>query len=252
MPREVPDVATSWVPPAPAHPKRCQELVTPMFGGEVEPWANDPNLPIRPTAIRGQFQFWWRAAVSAACCTKDPLWEMQSQIRGNAGHAGPVRIQLELLGCGEPRPSAEFQRDMKDSRRCRSMPSWKMPFQRTALPYALFPFQGQLAADRPAVEIQPAAWIQRGLFRLNIHGDDGVDYLRHGQPAHWGWVNLGGLGSPTRRGCGAIRCNALAARNSDELKRRDARNRPGSSRWREPETIQRIIHRRALSLGNRR
>src|SRR5690348_3068260 len=41
--------------------ERKYELITPLFGGGVEPGVNDEVTPISGKAIRGQLRFWWRA-----------------------------------------------------------------------------------------------------------------------------------------------------------------------------------------------
>jgi len=59
MPTEIPDCPKK-PNPAPEAVRRYEiELITPMFGGGVEPRANDPSFPIRPTAIRGLLQDAW-------------------------------------------------------------------------------------------------------------------------------------------------------------------------------------------------
>ncbi len=59
MPREIPDVPKAWQKPTVDAGRGYDiELITPMFGGGVETRVNDPSLPVRPTAIRGQLQFW--------------------------------------------------------------------------------------------------------------------------------------------------------------------------------------------------
>ena len=40
---------------------REYELITPLFGGGVNPGEADPVTIIRGTAIRGHLRFWWRA-----------------------------------------------------------------------------------------------------------------------------------------------------------------------------------------------
>ena len=57
-----PDAPDTQDPRLVAHAYQI-ELVTPMFGGGVSTRVNDPSFPIRPTAIRGQLAFWWRATV---------------------------------------------------------------------------------------------------------------------------------------------------------------------------------------------
>ncbi|GIW95842.1 MAG: hypothetical protein KatS3mg110_3883 [Pirellulaceae bacterium] len=48
------------IPRVPAPNKRTYtiNLITPMFGGGVVAREIDESFPIRPTAIRGQLQFW--------------------------------------------------------------------------------------------------------------------------------------------------------------------------------------------------
>jgi CRISPR-associated protein Cmr1 len=178
------------------------------------------------------------------------------------------------------------------------MPLWKPPFQGTDLPYALFPFQGQLADGRRQIEVAPASCIHSANFRLTIICDKTIDFSRDVEPAVWAWVNFGGLGSRTRRGCGAIKCANIAANDRNDLiawlrsfqSRGSAKewptladailvgnetndalaawnvaiktfrefrqgegvgrnpgqqpNRPGRSRWPEPETIRRVTGKR--------
>lgn len=273
------------------------ELITPMFGGGVETRVNDPSFPIRPTAIRGQLQFWWRATVGAQYATRQELRAAQSAVWGNTEQASRVQVRVEVLKIDSPTACARFERDNQDNTRYRSMPTWNALFNNTALPYALFPFQGQLTDKRTRIEVEPASFIRNGKFRLTVICHKDIDFAKHVEPALWAWVNFGGLGSRTRRGCGAIMCPALMAKDRNELMARlkshlsntaarewptlaqailignevnDAMaawnaviklfryfrqgeglgrnlgeaNRPGRSRWPEPETIRRVTGRR--------
>jgi CRISPR/Cas system CMR-associated protein Cmr1 (group 7 of RAMP superfamily) len=58
MARKIPDVLPAW-PQSKASAGMSYEIevVTPLFGGEVEPQVNDTSLLIRPTAIREHLQF---------------------------------------------------------------------------------------------------------------------------------------------------------------------------------------------------
>ncbi|MFQ3683794.1 type III-B CRISPR module RAMP protein Cmr1, partial [Roseiflexus sp.] len=63
----------SRIPPAKQPPKlalrptdtitevREYALITPLFGGGVNPASHDPVTVVRPAEIRGQLRFWWRA-----------------------------------------------------------------------------------------------------------------------------------------------------------------------------------------------
>ena len=69
-----------------------------MFGGGVETRVNDPAFPIRPTAIRGQLQFWWRATVGAQYATVKELHAAQSEIWGSTEAASRVQLRVDLVG----------------------------------------------------------------------------------------------------------------------------------------------------------
>ncbi len=301
MPREIPDVPKDWKPPQP-YSGHCYEieLITPMFGGGVETRVNDPSFPIRPTSIRGQLQFWWRATVGAQYANRQELRAAQSDVWGDTTQPSRVQVRVELLTADPPSPCARFERDQRDNSRFRSTPTWDMPFNNIDLPYALFPFQGQLADGRKGIQVKPASCIHRAKFRLILICDKSIDFAKQVEPALWAWVNFGGLGSRTRRGCGAIKCQQLLARDRNDLlarlkaylfnaspkewptlaaaclvgpensspisawgqviqmmqkfrqgeglgrnPRQQGSNRPGRSRWPEPETIRRITGRRA-------
>ena len=83
MPKEIPDCCSKKPNPAPEAGRSYEiELITPIFGGGVEPRVNDPSFPIRTTAIRGQLQFWWRATVGAVS-------DAEGSARPNRRFGGP-------------------------------------------------------------------------------------------------------------------------------------------------------------------
>jgi CRISPR-associated protein Cmr1 len=216
MPRaeDLPVCPGKPTPPAKADRSFEVELITPMFGGGAETRANDPSFPIRPTAIRGQFQFWWRATVGARCSTRQELRAAQSRIWGSTERASPVQVQVEVVGKpNNPTPAGRYERQ---GEKFRSIPNWDPPFRGLpALPYALFPFQGRLSKDRRQIEELPASCITRASFRLILRCPN--DLWAELEPAVWAWGNFGGLGCRTRRGCGAVRCKGLAPRDQAEL-----------------------------------
>lgn len=299
MPREIPEFPTDWQKPIPAGGDSYDiQLVTPMFGGGVETRENDLGFPIRPTAIRGHLQFWWRATVGARFETLAELREEQSKIWGSTKTSSQVQVRVDNVRATNPTPCAHFERDQKKQNGYRASPTWQEPFQNNSLPYALFPFQGKLSKNNESIDEEPAACIHRASFRLTIQCPD--EYWNQIEAAIWAWVNFGGLGSRTRRGCGGLLCKALAPTKIDDLKSMwkkhipqkfpvrawptlaqsiliaktptnpmDAwadvigklknyrqgenvgrnpgqqHNRPGRSRFSEPETIRRITQRRA-------
>ncbi|MCS6864568.1 MAG: type III-B CRISPR module RAMP protein Cmr1 [Gemmataceae bacterium] len=192
------------------------ELITPLFGGGVVARENDIHFPIRPTSIRGQLQFWWRATVGAQFTTRQQLRDAQSALWGNTQQASRVQVRVDMLEpVSQPQPCATFQLNSKG----RLQPIWESPFQNSALPYALFPFQGQ-ASSKNNPQVEPASCIHRAKFRLTIRIDPGIDWASSVEPALWAWVNFGGLGSRTRRGCGALKCSPWLAKDRNDLMNR--------------------------------
>lgn len=192
------------------------ELITPMFGGGIETRVNDLNFPIRPTAIRGQLQFWWRATVGAQYAAVKELRAAQSEIWGSTEHASRVQVLAENVQAGIPEACARIEwnpnaRQGKGAWRT----NWQPPFnlQDSALPYALFPFQGETPSpnQNATVTTPPSACIHQAKFRLAVRCPK--ELWPQVEPAVWAWVNFGGLGGRTRRGCGALRCNELAPRD---------------------------------------
>jgi CRISPR-associated protein Cmr1 len=292
MPREVPSFPEKWQKPAYGVGTTYDiELITPLFGG-VEPRINDVSFPIRPTEIRGQLQFWWRATVGARCTSTQQLREAQDRVWGSTERASPVVVRVELLQVDNPQPCAYYEKDRNNPSQYRSMPRWSPPFENTSLSYALFPFQGKLANKRTVIQVRPAECIHQARFRLIVECPRNL--WPEVEVALRAWIQFGGLGSRTRRGCGALFCRDFAPEDASQLAEiwneflnnsypvrewptlaecilldpspksaiqawdaairllRDFRqgvgigrnpgqqNRPGRSRWPEPETLRRV------------
>lgn len=198
------------------------ELVTPMFGGGVSSGMNDPSLPIRPTAIRGQLQFWWRATVGAQYSTTKDLRAAQSAIWGDTTMSSRIQVHIDSVKHSKPAPCAFIEWDQQ-ARGGQGLwrTHWQDPFNGhdSALPYLLFPFQGKTPPSNKdaTVTTPPASCIREASFRLTLKWQGDIDFVTQIEPAIWAWANFGGLGSRTRRGCGSILCKALAPKNPSDL-----------------------------------
>ena len=215
MPREIPDCPSEKPNPPRGTPRSYDiELITPMFGGGVKPRVTDPSFSIRPTAIRGQLQFWWRATVGAQHAALNDLREAHSDIWGSTERASSVQVLVENVRASELVPCARYE---KQGDRFRSMPSWNSPFsgQTNALHYAIFPFKGRLSKDRTKIEEEPASSIMKATFRLTLRCPSSV--WSQVELAVRAWINFGGIGSRTRRGCGALYCQGLSPTRSETL-----------------------------------
>ncbi|MGB9606677.1 MAG: type III-B CRISPR module RAMP protein Cmr1, partial [Bryobacteraceae bacterium] len=162
-------------------------VITPLVGGGVEPHRNDPIWLIRPTAVRGHLRFWWRATRGMDFRTTAELFAREGQIwgttKGPGGRAlaSPVEIEISILNGGQ-------------------QVRWQ-DFRKAA--YVLFAFR-QI----------PNGQVQKGVcFSLFVRYP--LDLRDDVETAIWAWVNFGGIGARTRRGCGALFCPALSPPNQD-------------------------------------
>jgi CRISPR-associated protein Cmr1 len=191
------------------------ELITPMFGGGVIGGENDPTFPIRPTAIRGQLQFWWRATEGAKYASTKELREAQTEVWGSTKKSSAVTVSVVTESVAKPVACAKFEKDLRNPGQLRSTATWNVPFLNTNLPYVLFPFQGQRSQDQVSVGKLPAECIHQSRFRLLVQCSSSL--FSQVETSIWAWVNFGGLGSRTRRGCGAIFCSRFAPKSTDDL-----------------------------------
>lgn len=274
-------------------------LVTPLFGGGVEAGTPDESMPIRGTSIRGQLQFWWRATRGTQFGNRQNLFDRHAAIWGKTEQASPVEIIIRDVTTKPAQPCARYDwnknaRGWKGGWRL----VWQAPFASSPLPYVLFSFQGkQPKSPNEEPEELPATFIETASFTLTLRYPE--ELREDVETAVWAWVNFGGLGARTRRGCGALLCKELAPRDTSDLDRwfksasfasesaeRDwptmasrvlvgnqaqapidawkqvigclqtfrqgegvgrntgqQKNRPGRSRWPEPETIRRVTSR---------
>lgn len=245
MGREIPELPKGWTPPS-VRTEEIREyrfqLITPMFGGGVTAGVNDPSFPIRPTAIRGQLQFWWRATAGAACESPEALRAAQSEIWGDTSRASRVRVRVDEVKACEPSPCASIE---WNPRARQGQGGWRIewlePFngRDSALPYALFPFQGELPPPNrnETSKKPPAHCIRNVTFRLTVICPKNIDFAKQIEPAVWAWANFGGLGGRTRRGCGAIFCEDLGPRDFDEFREMWSRHMAESFPAREWPTL---------------
>lgn len=182
-------------------------VVTPMFGGGAETGQTDPELPIRPSSIRGHLRFWWRAcnAPDGAYHSTADLFDTEANLWGampDAGLAGgPAAINVRIDPLQGNLQTFEFMHG-----RWESNPHANVPRE---IGYALFPFNGM--GDSPSVPGHVGV-----RFQLRLTLADGVGRIpgmptaaecqRAAEQALWAWITFGGVGARTRRGCGTLYC----------------------------------------------
>jgi CRISPR-associated protein Cmr1 len=180
-------------------------VITPLFGGGVQPGVNDPVTLIRPASIRGQLRFWWRATRGRSCPDVASLRRREGEIWGTTETPSKISIEVEIRNRGRQERCAEYPPDRGFPRFLENYPL-----------YALFPFQGNKREG-----VLPALVRQGISFSVYVTflGDLQEDLLE----ALWAWVNFGGIGARTRRGCGALFCagqGPLEARLGETFRKR--------------------------------
>ena len=240
-------------------------LMTPMYGGGVEPGKVDHELPIRPGAIRGQLRFWWRL-LNGAGREAAEVFADESALWGGIASAGPRASQVALQVDGEPVESKDLVRAKEKSH---GFPDYA---------FILDP------------QKEPPLLLKAGYeftFTLRFGTKEKVQREQVIEALRW-WTSFGGVGARTRRGLGTVEATSgrvdlkptsreevesrggrmvLQAPSKDALeawrlavdtlksfrqgtKAGEGRNpgsdkHPGRSRWPEPDAIRRRTRRRA-------
>jgi len=193
-------------------------LITPLFGGGPVPGENDPVTLIRGASIRGNLRFWWRATRGARFENIKDLRAREGEIWGTASYPSLVTVNINEVTKGRPEQWATYKPDRKRGG-VKSLPG---PVNEYFKMYALFPFRGEtkkIRGERKVIQ-QPSSVIRQASFKLILKWPKNMDLLMDIKAAVWAWVNFGGLGARTRRGCGALYCSELSpsSDNVDLLK----------------------------------
>lgn len=167
---------------------RTYELITPLFGGGVEPRAADPVTRVRASEVRGQLRFWWRACRGGSYNGDlQRMREAEAALWGAAStekEARPSQVQVraEVTARGSDRDV--FRAPGK------AAPDWR------TLAYAAFPLQGdeKKAPDKVLEGVEFSLVL---IFPASLRAEV--------EAALWAWETFGGLGGRTRRGFGALR-----------------------------------------------
>jgi CRISPR-associated protein Cmr1 len=256
------------------------QTITPMFGGSAETRRVDPEHPIRAASVRGHLRFWWRATAGAAFETEKELYDAESTIWGNTKLHGKVRIEVEVTNAGQevepvrhvPRKNGKMGVDFGSNP---AYPAYALfPFQGTikygrtdeAPDKARNDIKFTLCLYYPAdlrsqVETALHAWVmfggigsrtRRGCGSLQVVDDDArklnaptespnmlttlpASYFV-GRPQHdalRAWADAVAVYRDFRQSVGF-------ARNRGQQP-----NRPGRSRYPEPDTLRRLTNRHA-------
>jgi CRISPR-associated protein Cmr1 len=183
---------------------REYELITPLFGGGVEPGQCDDLTPIRGTEIRGHLRFWWRATQGGRFGDSlDDMRKAEAALWGAASTPkvpAQSKVQIRILSAEHGSSVKPFKVELND----RGRPVPKERRESNVPAYVAFPLQ----PDRKEAEgiwhgRAKLAEVRRCIrFQLEITfpSDNSVEV----HAALWAWENFGGVGGRTRRGFGAL------------------------------------------------
>ncbi len=230
-----------------------------MYGGGVTAGVVDKKMPIRASALRGQLRFWWRLLNSTSYPNPNDLFNAESALWGGIPSSGPQASQVSLNVKASPVRSQDMI-SSRDNNRIISKFDYVLILEQNDNPELLnagYTFELVLSF-KSTIEPQQQAQV--------------IEALR------W-WASFGGVGARTRRGLGTVKTtdnnlnlvskqevtskngvmvlrnpgnNAIHAWRDAIDKLKDFRqgrgigrnhgtgNRPGRSRWPEPDTIRSI------------
>lgn len=171
-------------------------LATPMFGGGVKPGEVDLSQPFRPSAIRGQLRFWWRATAGARFSKPDELFEAEARLWGDTRQSSRVRLRVKNFEAKVTHPGWGTERLRNgETRDVRREPA-----------YIYFPIKPGESSENTL--------LINGRFDLDISIVAGRRFAQDTAltPAQIdevmiaikAWILFGGIGARTRRGCGSL------------------------------------------------
>ncbi|MBK9009173.1 MAG: type III-B CRISPR module RAMP protein Cmr1 [Anaerolineae bacterium] len=163
---------------------RKYKVITPLFGGGEEPQRPDSLTTIRATEVRGHLRFWWRATrgggfdgnLAAMKKREEEIWGSPAE----ENKPGPSKVHVRVVSAHRGKASGN---DV-------GQPG-------SAWSYVAFPLRED---ELPVYE--------DASFELEIKYKN-VDNINDDvEAALWAWETFGGIGGRTRRGFGALQCEA--------------------------------------------
>ncbi|MHC1990515.1 type III-B CRISPR module RAMP protein Cmr1 [Bacillus safensis] len=164
-------------------------LVTPMFGGGPQSNSIDQDRPIRESAIRGHLRFWWRATRGAVCKNANELSKREAEIFGHTEQASQIQVVTHYEKDEVKRNSKVFFK-----KKNHPFPRYVLSNMKDETPYLI---KAQFSLN----------------IRLSKKTTDFELIKKEVEAALWAWINFGGLGSRTRRGCGSLYCKQFSPYN---------------------------------------
>lgn len=201
------------------HQTRTYKLITPLFGGGIEPGVPDPSRLISGKAVRGHLRFWWRATRGGEFGDdlirlkqeEGKIWGTSSlEVRMNdldkvINEAAPSQVQIAVSidkkGDEDCPFEAVWRPNQNGPQRIISQPreGSKAP------PYVAFPLQPDSETIRRAKQPED---VKQKVVRIGVTFTLKISFpiaiRKDVEAAIWAWETFGGVGARTRRGFGAV------------------------------------------------
>ncbi|TKH43944.1 type III-B CRISPR module RAMP protein Cmr1 [Paenibacillus terrae] len=184
------------------------KIVTPMFGGSSEPGKVDEAFPVRSSSIRGHLRFWWRATRGAAFEDVNELRRHEVAIFGDTHSPSRVKIWVE----SSHKPEITEAREINKNKQVRPGQGPAYRFKNFLPPYAVFPYTSNnkirtLRKFTFTLHVQYSDYIPTAKDKVQDNLFPDIEALKKEvEAALWAWINFGGIGNRTRRGCGSLFC----------------------------------------------
>ncbi|GKU76478.1 type III-B CRISPR module RAMP protein Cmr1 [Paenibacillus sp. L3-i20] len=173
-------------------------LISPMFGGSARAGVIDKDNPVRVSSVRGNLRFWWRATRGAAFKNVSELSKRETEIFGNTSTPSSIHIWIERVGKDISLDNAQIHSGRKNE------------FVKGLPKYFMFPFDKN-------TEIKFGSQYTFSL-RITVNSTDKELYEKEIEPALWAWINFGGVGARTRRGCGSLYSEKFSPKRGENIK----------------------------------
>ncbi|NOK58061.1 MAG: type III-B CRISPR module RAMP protein Cmr1 [Chloroflexi bacterium AL-W] len=197
---------------------RQYSLITPLFGGGVEPNKPDPVTVVRATAIRGHLRFWWRACrggqfngdLAKMKAYEDALWGAAAKEDSGGPSQVVVVVKDGKRGGGF---KVKWSEKEKRSNTYKKVFSTEVGHHKSPYSYVAFP----LNEDRGEVYEEVKFSLDISYPKTICVNNSEWDVESEIQAALWAWETFGGIGARTRRGSGALRLEQIDGQPHTDL-----------------------------------
>jgi CRISPR-associated protein Cmr1 len=169
------------------------EIITPMFGGHTESWKINETHPVRAQGIKGQLRFWWRTMQTESDSTK--LLHRENKLWGGKFNA-KERKKSDVSIAVQIKSKPDIHEASIDSQ-----------YQKIIPLCVCFPITESISKG------STVSFVTQCKFDLQVTypTDREIDVLNTLKL----WTLFGGVGARTRRGTGALFCDALLTNFTD-------------------------------------